>query len=1470
MDPRKPRQDPVNDARFYESLIKPPHLRTPDDIRNVYEQLRQLDTFSNLFIGPLKALCKTARYERHPAQYILFRDGDVARSWYILLSGSVFIENQIYMPYGCFGKRTGQNHRRTHNCLLLQESEMIVIDYPTEPQSNGMSPRTPPRGIHHSGEPVHQKTPRKSAPNMSVDSIAMPPPPVPPRPLRLPQTAAKGPAPLPPRGLPRTYPLDFPVDIPTTSSSSSNTSYNDQHRSQVYLNGLSADEDTLVRVKHRREKSNSVGGQAQNGISTARRLRGRSTASSTTTEGETASNEGADSDEDEGSMPSQESSSGGFMDLRDSVRECLEKEPSERNSEDLAVLLDFMQHMSAFAALPMSIKRQLCLKMVFAVVNDAGTVVLAHNEKLDSWSVIVNGCVEVVKPSGERVEYKLGDSFGAEPTPATQIHIGEMRTMVDDCEFVLVEHRDFCSIMSTIGDHIEKDRDGLTGEVVSEVERRTVGTHCGQVLIKGKPDKLIHHLVDERDHNVDPHYVDDFLLTYRVFIRDPTTIFEKLMLWFADSIYRDKVARLVLLWVNNHFNDFETNDEMWNLLERFEGALERDGMHSQLSLLNIACSVKAKPRQVILTRRKDDKMMMRLVGGQESGNSVYVAEVFPDTSAAREGVKRADEMLEVNQQSAKYLSAKKAEDLLTGSLSLTLMLKNNVLGYKETIGKIEHNKPKNGTSRSGAGIPMVIPVHKTSITGKKSSTTSSKSGMMEKLMTILKSSKEDSMDFTDEAKISSADLRPSRSNPDITSISQYYGPVRSECPEHVLKIYRNDQTFKYLPVYKETSAQNVVQLALQEFNMTAEGSPEWSLCECTVTIDGVIKQRRLPPQMENLAERIALNSRYYLKNNSRSEPLVPDELAPELLKEAQTQLLSLNAQVVAAQLTLQDFSVFSAIEPTEFLDNLFKLDSKYGSPKLEEFEQLFNREMWWVATEICTERHVQKRAKLIKKFIKVARYCRDLRNFNSMFAIMSGLDKPAVRRLHSSWERVSSKYIRMLDEIHQLVDPSRNMSKYRQHLAEVAQEPPVVPIYPVIKKDLTFAHDGNATYSEKLINFEKLRLIAKSIRGVMKLSSAPYEIASMAERSGGVVMDALLHMNSFENSNVATMRKGMSGKQNQPRKKVYEQALMVRKVKSYLEGLHVVDNEMELDSMSYDIEPQVQTAHRGANSSSTANIRRVPSPTPSSLSSQSAGSADQSSRHRLLFNGTGSISSAGGGSKFGVESPQAVQKMLSLVQNSKVKGAPPQITSPSTSARSSLQRNMPRVTGRQATSSAQGPVQLNEETSTVTTYYQSDNGRRQRSGSEGRFDNIPPSTFYLTSDGLTVSPRQSLSVVIPTHPHGHSPTSPRCRSRSPASSGCSSFSTIASIAATSMAAAPSAFVSNPYQHHQTVRGHVIGHRPMPIVTSGSATLPNHVSPRGLPPKSRPTILPGSHTNSSSRMGTIKEATFLTSEQVSRV
>jgi Rap guanine nucleotide exchange factor 2 len=49
-------------------------------------------------------------------------------------------------------------------------------------------------------------------------------------------------------------------------------------------------------------------------------------------------------------------------------------------------------------------------RQVFAVVEKAGTIVMGHEEELDSWSVIVNGTVEIDMPDGSKVELGLGDS----------------------------------------------------------------------------------------------------------------------------------------------------------------------------------------------------------------------------------------------------------------------------------------------------------------------------------------------------------------------------------------------------------------------------------------------------------------------------------------------------------------------------------------------------------------------------------------------------------------------------------------------------------------------------------------------------------------------------------------------------------------------------------------------------------------------------------------------------------------------------------------------------------------------------------------------------------------------------------------------------------------------------------------------------------------------------------------------------
>ena len=54
-------------------------------------------------------------------------------------------------------------------------------------------------------------------------------------------------------------------------------------------------------------------------------------------------------------------------------------------------------------------RRSLCAVMVFAVVEKQDTIVMKNGEELDSWSVILNGHVEVVRPSGEIEHLHMGD-----------------------------------------------------------------------------------------------------------------------------------------------------------------------------------------------------------------------------------------------------------------------------------------------------------------------------------------------------------------------------------------------------------------------------------------------------------------------------------------------------------------------------------------------------------------------------------------------------------------------------------------------------------------------------------------------------------------------------------------------------------------------------------------------------------------------------------------------------------------------------------------------------------------------------------------------------------------------------------------------------------------------------------------------------------------------------------------------------
>ena len=49
------------------------------------------------------------------------------------------------------------------------------------------------------------------------------------------------------------------------------------------------------------------------------------------------------------------------------------------------------------------------------------------------------------------------------------------------------------------------------------------------------------------------------------------------------------------------------------------------------------------------------------------------------------------------------------------------------------------------------------------------------------------------------------------------------------------------------------------------------------------------------------------------------------------------------------------------------------------------------------------------------RFLSFSEHCRDCKNFNSMFAIVSGLNHSSVSRLHNTWEKLPNKYRKMYE-----------------------------------------------------------------------------------------------------------------------------------------------------------------------------------------------------------------------------------------------------------------------------------------------------------------------------------------------------------------------------------------------------------------------------------------------------------------------
>lgn len=80
-------------------------------------------------------------------------------------------------------------------------------------------------------------------------------------------------------------------------------------------------------------------------------------------------------------------------------------------------------------------------------------------------------------------------------------------------------------------------------------------------------------------------------------------------------------------------------------------------------------------------------------------------------------------------------------------------------------------------------------------------------------------------------------------------------------------------------------------------------------------------------------------------------------------------------------------------------------------------------------------------------FSPFAEYCKDFNNFNSMFAILSGLGNMSVNRLRQTWTRVPNRYLKIFRDLETVMDPSQNMKNYRTLASSSFSQSPMVSFF---------------------------------------------------------------------------------------------------------------------------------------------------------------------------------------------------------------------------------------------------------------------------------------------------------------------------------------------------------------------------------------------------------------------------------------
>ncbi|XP_048201597.1 ral guanine nucleotide dissociation stimulator isoform X1 [Perognathus longimembris pacificus] len=280
------------------------------------------------------------------------------------------------------------------------------------------------------------------------------------------------------------------------------------------------------------------------------------------------------------------------------------------------------------------------------------------------------------------------------------------------------------------------------------------------------------------------------------------------------------------------------------------------------------------------------------------------------------------------------------------------------------------------------------------------------------------------------------------------------------------------------------------------------------------------------------------------------EPSCPSPVAAENGLSEKPHLLAFPPDLVAEQFTLMDAELFKKVVPYHCLGSIWSQRDKKGkehlAPTIRATVAQFNNVANCVITT-CLGEHSMKasdRARVVEHWIEVARECRVLKNFSSLYAILSALQSNAIHRLKRTWEEVSRESFRVFQKLSEIFSDENNYSLSRELLIKEGtskfatlemnprrgQRRPkemgviqgTVPYLGTFLTDLVMLDTAMKDYLYgRLINFEKRRKEFEVIAQIKLLQSACNNYSIVPEEHFRAWFEAMERLSEAESYNLS-------------------------------------------------------------------------------------------------------------------------------------------------------------------------------------------------------------------------------------------------------------------------------------------------------------------------------------------------------------